>query len=209
MAQNLLIDLDGTLIDSSSSILASFAAALAALSIKPAVPLVPALIGPPIRQTLAKIAGSEDAKLIDRLFQHFRDDYDNLGYQRTLTYPGIDGALSGLSMVGKTLFIVTNKRIVPTMRILTMFGWVELFKEVYALDAGQVRFPSKADMVGHLIKEHAIDPADTLLIGDTAEDAEAACQNNIRFYGVAWGYGSLTQSKNMRILEKPADLLVL
>ena len=209
MAQHLLFDLDGTLIDSSASILASFSAALTISGIEPAVSLSPALIGPPVRQTLARIAGSDDPDLIDRLFHHFRQEYDKEGYRKTLVYPGIDTVLRGLAKAGKSMYIVTNKRAVPTLLIMDMFGWTGLFKSIHALDAGSHQFAGKSDLVGHLIDEHSMDSADVMLIGDTAEDSEAAHQNNLRFYGVAWGYGGLTPSNNMRVLETPADILAL
>jgi phosphoglycolate phosphatase len=209
MVKHLLFDLDGTMIDSSASILASFAEAFEKSGIKPAVPLSPILIGPPVRQTLARIAGSDDIDLIDRLFQLFREDYDNQGYLRTLAYPGIDGVLRRLSETGKTLFVVTNKRVVPTTKILRMFGWVDLFKGIHALDTGPIMFSCKADMIRYLLQKYAIDPATAVLVGDTTEDAEAAHANNLPFHGVAWGYGGLTRGQNLSVLGQPAELLVL
>ena len=48
MPPDILFDLDGTLIDSSPGILASFARVLAAHGLTPVVPLEPLLIGPPL-----------------------------------------------------------------------------------------------------------------------------------------------------------------
>jgi phosphoglycolate phosphatase len=158
---------------------------------------------------LARIAGSDDIDLIDRLFQLFREDYDTQGYQQSLIYPGIDGVLRRLSETGKMLFVVTNKRMVPTRKILRMYGWVDLFRGIHALDAGPIIFSCKADMIGHVLQQYTIEPADAVMIGDTTEDAEAAHANNLPFHGVAWGYGGLTRGQNLSVLGQPNELLVL
>ena len=52
MPPDILFDLDGTLIDSSPGILASFGRVLAAHGLEPLVPLDASLIGPPLAETL-------------------------------------------------------------------------------------------------------------------------------------------------------------
>ena len=60
MPYDILFDLDGTLIDSSPGILASFERVLAAHGMRAAVPLEASLIGPPLAVTLRQVSGIED-----------------------------------------------------------------------------------------------------------------------------------------------------
>lgn len=87
MSRALLFDLDGTLIDSSASILAALASALDREGRAPAALLDASLIGPPLRATLRQIAGSEEHDVIERLGGYFRENYDTVGYRQTQPYP--------------------------------------------------------------------------------------------------------------------------
>ena len=60
--RDIVFDLDGTLIDSAPSILASMQAAFDEAGIAPATPLTPALIGPPLARLAApRAAGAGPA----------------------------------------------------------------------------------------------------------------------------------------------------
>ena len=53
-------------------------------------------------------------------------------------------------------------------------------------------------------------PAESLLIGDSANDAESAAQLGIPFIGVTYGYGSeqeLLETGAERIARTPAEIL--
>lgn len=208
MPQTLLFDLDGTLIDSSASILAALASALDREGRVPVAPLDQSLIGPPLRTTLRRIAGCEDPELIERLADHFLENYDTVGYRQTQPYPGVDAALRTLAAHGHALFIVTNKRIRPTSRILDLLNWTKLFTGAYALDVLDPVAPSKSALIRWVLATHAIDPTTACLIGDTPEDAQAAADNELRFIGVRWGYGRFSPeaSCDMTMLENAANI---
>jgi len=165
--KNIIFDLDGTLIDSSSSILGSFAEAFRQHGITPARPLTPELIGPPLMQCLALIAGHDDADTLAALAQAFKQHYDSEGYKQTTVFPDIERMLALLAR-DHNLYIGTNKRIYPTRRILDHLGWGAYFQEVYALDY--------------------FHPAVTKYIGDRVEDGMAAEAHQLAFAMVTWGY---------------------
>jgi phosphoglycolate phosphatase len=119
----LIFDLDGTLIDSSASILAGFAAALDDLKIAPKLPLTATVIGPPLHETLANLTGSSDAGLIDSLTSSFKNYYDTEGYKATTVFSGVDEMLKQMHAAGAALHIATNKRLLPTHLILKHLGW--------------------------------------------------------------------------------------
>lgn len=188
---HVLFDLDGTLIDSAPAILASFRAAFTAAGVAPAVPIAPAVIGPPLTETLELLAGSGDAALIERLAGHFKASYDGTGYRATEPYAGVGEMLATLRRSGHRLYIATNKRIHPTRLILEHLGWGAHFEAVFALDLFSPRLPDKAAMIARLLAEHAIPPAGALYVGDREEDGLAADANRLPFVAATWGYGSI------------------
>ena len=200
-----LFDFDGTLIDSATSVLAGLQHALASASIEPRCALDSAIIGPPLRLTLAKLAGSDEPVLIDRLAAAFREHYDSDGYKHTAVYDGVPPMLQALNAAGIALYIVTNKRIAPTRRILAHLHWEHWFRGVYALDALEPPAPNKKSLVREVLQRESLRPADTWMVGDSAEDQSSAEGNALRFFAACWGYGQALGDGP----RSPLDLLTL
>lgn len=207
--QTLIFDLDGTLIDSSASILAGFAAALEEEGLSATCPLAPEIIGPPLKQTLAHIAGSDDSALIERLANHFKAYYDSEGFKATTVFPGIDTLLPALQAAGCTLHIATNKRLTPTLRILDHLGWTHHFQTVYALDKVSPAFPDKRSMIAGQLAREGIPRHQAAYVGDRPEDGQAADANQLPFFAATWGYSALaTQAlAHWRLIDSPMALI--
>lgn len=209
LIDTLIFDLDGTLINSSPSILAGFSAALQAHKISPFLPLAAALIGPPLKTTLAKLAASQDETLLESLATAFKVYYDTEGYKATSVFPGVSEMLFRLRKQGIALHIATNKRIHPTQLIIEHLGWSELFSSVYALDSTQPAFASKALMIKQQLSDQGIAVRQAAYMGDRSEDGEAADANHLLFYGAQWGYAAFSKSetpKHWKLLGYPAGL---
>lgn len=190
--KHLIFDLDGTLIDSAPSILAGFAGALKIHGLTPRVALSDKLIGPPLKETLRIVSGVDDPEQLQALADSFKAYYDDQGYQQSGVYPGIAKMLETLQGRGLTLHIATNKRLNPTLKILSHFGWAPWFTHVYALDVQNPPFAHKTAMVAGLLAQQGIAPESAIYIGDKAEDGEAAKANDLPFIAVHWGYGGFT-----------------
>lgn len=185
----ILFDFDGTLVDSAPGILEGLGRALAVHGVNPVVPLEASIIGPPLRHTLARLAGSEDVELIERLAAAFRDEYDTRAYRATQAYPGVGAMLETLQTAGVALHIVTNKRIAATRLILEHFAWMPRFAGVHALDSRTPPATHKPALVRAVMDEYTLAAATTWMIGDSAEDRRAALENRLRFFAAGWGYG--------------------
>ena len=186
---HILLDLDGTLVDSAPSIIAGLGEVVAQHRIEPRVPLDSRLIGPPLLLTLQRISGVNEDAALQGMAATFKEWYDSTGYTHTTVYPEIDSTLRTLA-TRATLYIVTNKRIHPTRQILEHLGWASMFAGVYALDAFEPPLPSKAAVIGRVMSTQGIAPNKALYVGDRAEDGEAATVNGLRFAWAAWGYGT-------------------
>ncbi|MEI6826594.1 MAG: HAD family hydrolase [Desulfuromonadales bacterium] len=187
--QAVIFDLDGTLIDSSPSILKCFGQVLNEARLQPLVPLTDSLVGPPLRQTLVKLVGSADNVLLDRLVDSFKACYDTVGYKATDVYAGVDAMLAHLSEVGIPLAIATNKRRIPTLKIIEYLGWVKYFQMVGTLDTPDRPHANKAALIRFILNEMWVSSDRALYVGDKGEDGEAAEANGMAFCAAGWGYG--------------------
>lgn len=188
---SIIFDVDGTLVDSQESILEGFSHALAHQRIESKVPLSKEIVGPPLVDTLQKISGLIDPIKIADMVQSFVSHYDNVGYLKSIAYDGIDTLLRELKNSGMSLYVVTNKRHVPTLKILEHFRWTKFFEAVYAIDSSSVgRFKNKTDTLANLLLDFDIDPNGAVYVGDRLEDSEAARINGMDAILVSWGYGA-------------------
>jgi len=187
---SIIFDLDGTLIDSKASILNSIKAALNELGINSLVPLTEQLIGPPLMEILSDICGAGSQAVIPKLYAKFKEIYDTKGFQGGVIYTGVDVLIKQLVEEGYHLSLATNKRRIPTEKILELFDWKKYFNHVYTIDSGSIPFQNKSQMIATLIQNEAIDCGQAVYVGDRHEDSVAATQNNIKFLMVQWGYES-------------------
>jgi phosphoglycolate phosphatase len=188
VCSHLLCDLDGTLVDSSSGILNTLRTCLASLGKRSKVDLTHQLIGPPLRTMIQAATGSSDVDSTTEIETAFRVEYDLRGYLATRAYPGIREALTEMQAHGVRLHLVTNKRLVPTLKILEMFGWSHAFSTVSTLDARPAA-TSKTEVVAELLAQLKVPGSSVALVGDSVDDALAASENRIFFVHATWGYG--------------------
>lgn len=186
--KHVIFDLDGTLIDSSASILQSFEAAFKKLDIPNQKPFTQEIIGPPLMPTLRALSGSDDQSVLDALAQAFKDEYDGHAYRAATVFDGIEPFLDRLKHHGIRMYIATNKRILPTSKIMQHLQWQQYFDGIYALDYFTPAVASKKDMVTQILSKHALALPETLFVGDRIEDGLAAEGNGLDFAMVTWGY---------------------
>ena len=105
---DILVDLDGTLIDPKPGLIGSVQYALDKLGhpVPPAEELL-WLIGPPFRVSFPKLLGSADRT--EEAIAHYRESYFNGGMYDAVVYDGVPAALDALSSAGCRLFVATAK----------------------------------------------------------------------------------------------------
>lgn len=195
---NVIFDLDGTLIDSAVSILASMGFAFNKAGIEPIRPLSHDLIGPPLTLALSSIISNANISALHLLIEEFQIHYDESGYLESRIYEGVPEMLNELRNMGKRLYIVTNKRFVPTLKIINHLGWIELFEGIYTLDYFTPALPDKTALLQRVIKDFPSISDGSIFVGDRLDDAYAAIANKMSFLLASWGYGGPAEVDDFR-----------
>lgn len=202
LPENLLFDLDGTLLDSLPGIAFSVDAAIAAEGLAPRRRDLRELIGPPIRGIMSRALGTEDEALLDRLEKHFRASYDTEGWQKTPCFPGAQDVLRQMRRVGHRLFVVSNKPRHIAVRILESEGVLELFEQIVTKDSRLPVYVSKPEMIAELLRSQQFNASAAMMIGDTMEDASAASKHNMSFAYLEHGYGEVSAEHPVKLRLK-------
>lgn len=192
---HLLLDMDGTLIDSSIGIHHSFSVACEALSLNPVdYDSFTHFIGPPVY----KIVNSLFPDLGEDHFQDFcstfRNSYDNESFLRFSWYPGVIETLRDLSTtLDMDISIVTNKPTKPALQIVETAGLTSCFSRIIGIDYkccvnnGQP-FLSKSEAIHYALNTHSKSTPFNAYVGDTIGDKEACLNSGVQFIAALYGF---------------------
>jgi len=210
-ARLVLFDLDGTLIDSETGIVASTEYALAKLGAAiPPRAVLRTWIGPPLRATFPTVLG-DDPQVIERAVALYRERFADVGWREHAVYPGIAQTVDALVVGGATLAVVTSKPDLYAGRIVASLPFGHRFDRVYSVHAGSAH-SEKAEMIAEALADFAIAPQHAVMIGDRHFDIAGARANGVRGIGAAWGFGSvdeLNAAGAHAIAHAPQELLAL
>jgi phosphoglycolate phosphatase len=170
-----VFDLDGTLIDSVPDIAAALNRCLTAEGHAPlADQAVAGLVGGGARELVARALGAATpAADVDRVHADFLAHYDAEPVARTRLYPGVREVLTELGDAGLPLAICTNKPQHLTDHILARLDLAVFFSVVWGAVPGKPLKPD-ADCLRTVCMEIGASPAETVMVGDSHTDVEAA-----------------------------------
>ncbi len=185
---HVLFDLDGTLIDSSSDLVAAVNHVRAEFDLPALEP-----------DTVCRYVGDGARALVQRALGPHREDDSARGVQMFLAYycehlldatrfyPGIRELLADLAAAGVSASVLTNKPEVLSRRILEGLAAAEGFVDVVGGDTLGVKKPH-ADGVYRLLERAGVRAERALLVGDSLVDLATARASGVAFCGVAWGF---------------------
>jgi phosphoglycolate phosphatase len=182
-------DLDGTLTDPKPGITRSIQYALQKLD-HPTMPTEDELtwcIGPPLRASFVRLLGAETSA--DLAVSYYRERFSDVGLYENGVYDGIGEVLTSLCASGHRLFVATSKPHVFAERIIDHFGLRDHFERVFGSELDGTRV-DKSHLLEYALKQAAVDPAKTLMVGDRSHDMVGAKNNGMKGIGVLYGYGT-------------------
>jgi phosphoglycolate phosphatase len=187
---NILFDLDGTLVDSAQDVFDALTAAYARCSVSSPInkPVNKKAMGPPLEEMIKNLTPELRRETVDKVALEFRSIYDNHDFHHTHLYEGVSELLARLSKKQKRLFLVTNKRTVPTKKILSKLK-LDPFYDVITPDALDRQRLNKTEMIQVLLSKWALRLHETIMVGDSGSDINAAHNSGIKAIGMRNGYG--------------------
>ena len=203
MFKNLIFDLDGTLINSKKGIINSLYESFLRTKLEILIPKEEIKIGPPLNETIRICNNKLTSNEVESIKNNFKDIYDNKLFVLLQVYENVELLLQILKKNNIQIFIGTNKRYIPTKKILKFLSWDNFFKEVYAIDKFDSPYKNKEQMLENLLINENINSDETLYIGDRYSDFIASKKNKISFIGADWG-GSDFESfnKDFKIIKQ-------
>lgn len=208
----ILFDLDGTLVDSA----ADMAAALNHVLVQDGFPelsvaAVTRMIGGgiPLLIERALVAHGEEAtqERVAAVYPRYREAYISRAVEQTRLFPGVADVLQACREKGARLGVCTNKPEEISRVILSGLGVDSLFDVVIGGDTLAAKKPDPAPVLEGLERLKCA-PAEGLMVGDSAADANAAKAAAVRAILVTFGYSQdpVRSLPNDGIVESFADL---
>jgi phosphoglycolate phosphatase len=192
LPRTLLLDLDGTLVDSVPDLQAALNRLLATRRLAPLS-----------RAEVASMVGDGVAPLVERAFAArgatadsvavaaFLADYGAHAASATRPYPAVERTLRGMAADGWRFAVCTNKPEAVARALLSALGLADLFAAIGGGDSFPTRKPDPAHLLATL---RAADgrPDRAVAVGDHANDVLAANGAGLPCIFAGWGYGQVS-----------------
>ncbi|MEI8036267.1 MAG: phosphoglycolate phosphatase [Betaproteobacteria bacterium] len=188
-----MIDLDGTMLDTIPDLAAAVNTMLKALG-QPSLDesLIRTFVGKGIhnlieRSLTGRMDGVPEKALFDRALPLYENAYTALNGRHTTMYSGVLEGLNELRARGFPLVCVTNKSARFTLPLLEYVGLASYFKAVVAGDTLAQRKPHPAPLL-YACEQLGVEPSFMLMVGDSLNDAQAARAAGCPIFCVNYGY---------------------
>lgn len=189
----ILIDLDGTLIDSVPDLAFCVDAMMSELGLpERGEATVRNWVGNGVERLVQRalansLDGEPDPELYTRALPVFLRLYQEHTSGRSRLYPGVREGLDQLRADGFRLGCVTNKAERFTLPLLRDKGIREMFELVVSGDTLPQKKPDPAPLL-HAASAFGVTPAESLMVGDSRSDVKAARAAGFRIVCMSYGY---------------------
>ncbi len=189
MPRTLLLDLDGTLVDTVPDLAAALNRLMASRGLAPFDhPATAAMVGDGVARLVEKAFAARGRVPDPTAIAEFSADYAAHAAVESRPYPGVPAVLRDLAGAGWRLAVCTNKPEGAARSLLAALDLAALLPTIGGGDSFPVRKPDPAHLTATLLL--AGGTADrALMTGDHANDVVAARGAGLRCIFAAWGYG--------------------
>ncbi len=196
MKKYILIDLDGTIIDSFKGVTSSIKYALESVGVEVEnIEESRKHMGPPLRYTF-KNFWNIDGQALELAIGKYRENYISKGMYQHEIYQGIESMIKKLYKQGKKLIVATSKQEEFAKKILEYDGLDKYFIDICGSSADGSR-GAKSDVMKYALDKNDItDYKQVLMVGDRYTDIEGAKTLGIEVVGVLYGYGNEEELKS-------------
>lgn len=210
MYKYILFDLDGTLTDSKEGIMNCFKYAVEKLGdTAPADELLLTFIGPPLKQSFAKIGYNEEKT--EKAIALYRERYEPIGKYENAPVPGGVELCCHLKEKGYRMAVASSKPQNMCIDICTHFGFAPYLD--YIVGPSSHNNWTKADVIREAMRLLGVseeDKSDVLMVGDRMYDVHGATECGIDCIGVEFfGYaapGELVDAGAVEVVRTTEEL---
>ncbi len=209
--QAAIVDLDGTMVDTVGDFEVALGRAWADLGLA-AVDraFITRTVGKGSEHliTQALVAVHAPATLFDQAYARYQHHYLAINGQHSAVYAGVQEGLQALRDAGLHLACLTNKPTGFALPLLQAKGLSGFFEHAFGGDAFARKKPDPLPLQ-QTCKALGSDPARTLMVGDSSNDAAAARAAGCPVVLVSYGYnhGEPVQSANPDVVIERLDEL--
>ena len=203
MAELIIFDLDGTLIDSKLDLAHAVNAARAHMRMSPLEhERIYSYVGNGAPVLIRRVLGPEIPQAdVDRALKFFLDYYRDHMLDYTTLYPGVAEVLNELRARHRRLAVLTNKPYRISEAIIRGLGLGDHFFRVYGGNSFEQKKPHPVG-IATLMEESGIEANVTLMVGDSSVDIQTARNAGVRSVGVTYGFQPET------LVTHPPDYLI-
>ena len=217
----ILLDLDGTLTDSSEGITKRVQYALEKMGItENDMAVLKRYIGPPLNESFTRFHGLSDEDSL-KAVAYYRERYADTRLYENKLFDGIKEFLAGLKKEGYIVALATCKPEIYVPTILKHFDIEQYFDVAVGseLEGGKRRHKDDVieEVISQIIKLKDIPAtdiydvkADAIMIGDRKDDVLGAKDAGIESIGLRYGFAEADELENAGadyILENVEDIL--
>ena len=190
-----VFDVDGTLVDSRSSIFQASTEAAAAVGITaPSYDQVRSIVGLSLFKAIVAMLPEHDDATHHAFMREFQAVFSrraDAADAHEVLYDGADALLRQLKGEGWLIGMATGQSRRGVNRCLNGYDWHEVFDGTFCADDG----PSKPHphMLEANLKALGVDRHQAVMIGDTGHDMRMAREAGIRAIGVSWGFHTIEE----------------
>lgn len=212
--QMVLVDLDGTLVDSVPDLAFCVDAMMQRLD----MPLrgearVREWVGNGVerlvrRALINQLDGEPDEALFEKALPVFMGLYAENTSKRSHLYPGVREGLDYLAGAGYKLGCVTNKAAAFTEPLLKDMGIYDCFSIVVSGDTVPKKKPDPMPLL-HACAFFGVDPQHALMVGDSMSDVKAARTAGFQIVCLTYGYNhgiDIRESQPDAVIDSMAEL---
>jgi phosphoglycolate phosphatase len=188
-----VIDLDGTLLDTAEDLADSAMAMAADLGLPPVdLATVKTYIGNGVSRLVKRVLvrdmeAEPDKELFARAMPIYEKHYAEWVARKSRPFPGVVEGLQAFKAMGLNVACITNKAERFTLPLLKDTGLFPFFEIVLSGDSLPERKPSPLPLL-HACQYFGVEPAELLLIGDSLNDTQAARAAGCPVFCVPYGY---------------------
>ena len=139
------------------------------------------------RALIGQLDGEPDEALFEKAYPIFLDLYAVNTSQRSCLYPGVREGLDYLKAAGYTLGCVTNKAAQFTIPLLKALGIHDDFENIVCGDTLAKKKPDPLPLL-HSAEVLGVAPEKSLMLGDSVSDVKAARAAGFQIICMSYGY---------------------